>query len=65
MGLGVGHYCFSKQTITEKQELLLKLTTTLRIGIGYDSLPRNGETECQKCLYFQGSLQPGLSFFLI
>lgn len=37
-----GHYCFSKQTVTENWNLSSNPITALTIGRGCDSLPRNG-----------------------
>lgn len=37
-----GHYCFSKQTVTESWNFISNPITALTIGRGCDSLPRNG-----------------------
>ena len=62
-GTGGGSLLFFQANNHRKQELLLKPTTTLRIGIGYDSLPRNGRPNVRNVFTFKEAYSLDFLFF--
>ena len=62
-GWGGGSLLFFQANNHRKQELLLKPTTTLRIGISCGSLPRNGRPNVSNVFTFKEAYSLDLVFF--